>query len=89
MLMNYYNDSNDCDDYDYYDNFFDYDDFNDYDDYRTKAVILHDVAGHLSKFSQISFPTVYRDIANLIIILIIITVLLYLCDSIFIFCEIT
>ena len=33
--------------------------------HRTKAVVLHDVAGHLSKFSQISFPSIYRNISHL------------------------
>ena len=41
----------------------------DYDDHRTEAVVLHDIAGHLSKFSQISLPTVYRDVSHLKIIM--------------------
>ena len=57
---------------------FDYDDDNDedYDDHRTKAVVLHDIAGHLSKFSQISLPTIYRDVSHLTIMVMMMTMMM-------------
>ena len=63
----------------------------DYDDHRTEAVVLHDIAGHLSKFSQISLPTVYCDVPHLVmmimmmmtIILMLIMILLHIPEYLF------